>query len=140
MTLGGLFWADGRSTALWIRARRVGGGRPRLGNRAVLAYARYRDVCVHIRAEYVAARFGVTWVAWIVTPFVGAGIPWLFEFIAPNRTNFLAAISQLCFVSGVIGVLWTISSLAAVFMQQPLVPDKRLFQRLYSTTVSLNGS
>ena len=85
------------------------------------------SVFIFAPIEYVAARFGLRWVAWIITPFVGAGIPWLIEFIAPNRTNFLAAISQLCFLSGVIGVLWTISSLTAAFLQQPPLPDKRLF-------------
>ncbi|GAJ97014.1 ABC transporter transmembrane domain-containing protein [Rhizobium rhizogenes] len=85
------------------------------------------SVFIFAPIEYVAARFGIRWVTWIVTPLVGAGVPWLFQFIAPNRTNFLAGISQLCFLSGVMGVLWTISSLTAAFLQQPPLPDKRLF-------------
>ncbi|NTG20682.1 hypothetical protein G6L00_09595 [Agrobacterium rhizogenes] len=79
------------------------------------------SVFIFAPIEYVSARFGVRWVAWIVTPFVGAGIPRLYEFIAPSRANFLAGISQLCFVSGVI------ASLTAAFLRQPPLPDKRLF-------------
>lgn len=85
------------------------------------------SVFIFALIEYVAARLGVRWIAWIVTPFVGSGVPWLFEFIAPNRANFLAGIAQLCFLSGVMGILWTISSLTAAFLQQPPLPDKRLF-------------
>ncbi|MGZ9720281.1 hypothetical protein [Rhizobium miluonense] len=128
MTLGGLF---GRVALILlfglVLVPLAGGGLVWVVALFLVVPAIGMSVFIFAPIEYVAARLGVRWLAWIATPFVGAGIPWLYEFIAPNRANFLAGISQLCFVSGVIGVLWTISSLMAALLQQPPLPDKRLF-------------
>jgi hypothetical protein len=128
MTLGGLFGRIALQLLCgFVLAALAGGGLVWLVVLFFVLPAIGMSVFIFAPIEYVAARFGVRRVAWIVTPLVGAGVPWLFQFIAPNRTNFLVGISQLCFLSGVLGVLWTISSLTAAFLQQPPLPDKRLF-------------
>ncbi|TIX90491.1 hypothetical protein [Rhizobium sp. P44RR-XXIV] len=128
MTLGGLFGRIALQLLCgFVLVAVTGGGLVWIIVMFLLVPCIGMSVFIFAPIEYFAARFGVRWLAWIVTPFVGAGIPWLFEFIAPNRANFLAGISQLCFVSGVMGVLWTVSSVTAAFLQQPPVPDKRLF-------------
>lgn len=128
MTLGGLL---GRIALLLVGASILvpfyGGGLMWLVALLLAVPAIGMALFIFAPIEWVAARFGVRWLAWIGTPLVGAGFPWLFEFIAPNRANFLAGIAQLCFLSGALGVLWTISSLTAAFLQQPPLPDKRLF-------------
>lgn len=128
MTLGGLF---GRIALLLVGGSILvpfyGGGLMWVVALFLAAPAIGMALLIFAPIEYIAARYGVRWLAWIVTPLVGAGFPWLFAFIAPNRANFLAGISQLCFLSGALGVLWTISSLTAAFLQQPPLPDERLF-------------
>lgn len=128
MALGGLF---GRIALLLVGGSILvpffGGGLMWVVALFLVAPAVGIALLIFAPMECVAARFGLRWLAWIATPLVGAGFPWLFEFIAPNRANFLAAIPQLCFLYGALGVLWTISSLMAAFLRQRPLPDKRLF-------------
>ncbi|AUW41104.1 hypothetical protein [Rhizobium leguminosarum] len=76
--------------------------------------------------EYLSARLGVRWLAWIAIPFVGALCPRLVALVDSNP-NFAAGVHDLSYLSTMAGVFWTLSSVIVAYLQLPIVPDKRLF-------------
>ncbi|KZS49570.1 hypothetical protein FHX10_005177 [Rhizobium sp. BK591] len=75
--------------------------------------------------EYLSARLGVRWLAWIAMPFVGALCPRLVALVDSNP-NFASGVHDLAFFSTAAGVLWTLSSVLSAYLHLPIVPDKRL--------------